>query len=132
MLFSGRESSSDMSDPALSTIAAFSKALQDISPEWTKKQRASRGLLVADPLEELVPVKLLKEGLGQFLDRTTPGRSPFILFMDRAGGRAGLRATLELLPFLGTKRPGLTLIFVQFILHSAGNVRYRSELSIGN
>ncbi len=109
-----------MSDPASAAIAALSKALQEIPSKWTERQRGCRRFLRTDPLERVVPAKLLSEGLGKLLDERSPTGRPVVLFMDRAGGGDGARAAADTLPLLGGRWPGVSLIHVSFSTPAQG------------
>ncbi len=109
-----------MPDTASLTVRTFSAALQTIPVTWTERQRASRKLLKNDPLEQLVPVKLLLEGLSQLLDTLSQPENPLVLFMDRTGGGDGARAAAELIPLLGKRWPHTSLIHISFATPSQG------------
>ncbi len=107
----------DFSPPA---IAAFSKVLQEIPPEWIARQRIIRRLLYVDKLERFVPAKLLAEGVGKLLEEMSQPRHPTVLFMDRAGSGDGARAAADLMPLLGQRWPGAVFIHVSFATPSQG------------
>ncbi len=109
-----------MADPASAAIAALSTALQEIPSKWARRQRGCRLFLRTDPLERVVPAKLLNEGVGRLLDKRSPTNRPVVLFMDRAGGGDGARAAADTLPLLGGRWPGASFIHVSFATPAQG------------
>lgn len=103
-----------MSDPASVTVKLFSEALQCVPQSWSDRQKTARRLIQPDPLERLIPSKLLAEGLGHLLkDMALPSR-PVILFMDRLGGGDGARASASLMPMIGKFHKGASFVHVSF------------------
>jgi hypothetical protein len=109
-----------MQDNAKNVAAAFSKILNRVPQDKMDLQQGSRRLLTADPLERLVPTKLLEEGVGLLMDELAPTDNPVVLFMDRAGGGDGARAAAGLMPILGKRWPGVSFIHVSFATQSRG------------
>jgi hypothetical protein len=109
-----------MSFAAAQVALAFSKELQKIPREWADRQRRSRRLLKVDPLEQLVPAKLLGEGLQKLLDELTPSSNPTVLFMDRAGGGEGAKTAGDLMPLLSKRWSGASFVHVSFATPARG------------
>jgi hypothetical protein len=109
-----------MADAASSVVSAFSKALQNISPQWTRQQRLSRRFLRSDPLEQLIPNKLIEEGLEKLLDSHNRTGNPLVLLMDRAGGGDGVRAAGSLIPLIGRRWTNVSFVHVAFSTPARG------------
>ncbi len=109
-----------MTDAASAAIAALTRAIQEIPPERAKRQRVTRQLLDADPLERVVPAKLLTEAAGKLLETRSPTRVPHVLFMDRAGGGDGARAAMELMPLLRSRWSGVAFVHISFATPAQG------------
>jgi hypothetical protein len=109
-----------MADAASSVVSAFSKALQNISPQWTRQQRLSRRFLRSDPLEQLIPNKLIEEGLEKLLDSHNRTENPLVLLMDRAGGGDGIRAAGSLMPLIGRRWANVSFVHVAFSTPARG------------
>jgi hypothetical protein len=109
-----------MQDPATSTVSAFSKALDSISPSRTDSQRATRRLLSKDPLEQIIPGKLLEEGTGRLLTDQPLPDNPVVLFMDRGGGKEGTKTAQRLIPLIGKHCSNSSFIHVAFSTPARG------------
>ncbi len=103
-----------------STVQDFSEALRNISGKWTERQRLGRRLLLPDPLEKLVPVKLLQEGVAQLIENLQLDPHPVVLFMDRTGGGEGARAAASIMPLIADRWPGFVLVHISFATPSQG------------
>ncbi|MCP4195896.1 MAG: hypothetical protein GY762_01995 [Proteobacteria bacterium] len=109
-----------MGDSASSVVSAFSQALQNISPRWTRQQRLSRKFLRSDPLEQLIPNKLIEEGLEKLLNSHNRTGNPLVLLMDRAGGGDGVRAAASLMPLIGRRWSNVSFVHVAFSTPARG------------
>jgi hypothetical protein len=110
-----------MPDHVRETSRAFSFALQNISSEWTARQRVSRQLLLDDPLERIVPETLLCERVGQFLETRQPKKQPLVIFLDFCGGGPGAQAAIRLMPLITQRLSGVSYIHVAFNTPSRGS-----------
>ncbi len=109
-----------MPDTTSSVVSSLSYALQKIPHSWTGKQRLSRRFLRSDPLEQLVPNKLIEEGLEKLLDSRSRAGNPLVLFMDRAGGGDGVRAATNLMPLIGRRWSNVSFVHVAFATPAGG------------
>lgn len=109
-----------MRDPALRTASLFSEALQSIAVSWHDRTRHVRGLLGSDPLERMVPQKLLSESLAKLLDEKKLSAHPVVVFMDRFGGGDGARAAAGILPLLKEHISALSFVHVSFSTPTSG------------
>jgi hypothetical protein len=109
-----------MPDSASLVVSAFSQALQNIPPQWTGKQRPSRRFLRSDPLEQLVPNRLIEEGVEKLLDSRSRTGNPLVLLMDRAGGGEGVRAATSLMPLIGRRWSNVSFVHVAFATPAGG------------
>lgn len=109
-----------MLDSASTLVSAFSAALQNIPPKWSRKQRLSRRFLRSDPLEQLVPSRLIEEGLEKLLEPRSRTGNPLVLLMDRAGGGDGVRAATNLMPLIGRRWSNVSFVHVAFSTPARG------------
>ncbi len=101
-------------DRASQSASAFSEALRSISPSWVSRYRVTRRLLARDPLERLVPEKLVFEGLEQELSQRTKVTAPLVVFMNRGGHGDGARLASGMLPILSHHWDEVSLVHVSF------------------
>jgi hypothetical protein len=103
------------------TVAgAFSEYLRGIGETWTKRQRIVRALLRPDPLERLVPEKLLFEAVADHLKHRTVPSSPLVVLMNRSGHGDGARMAGGLFPLLSEYWRGISFVHVSFSTPSRG------------
>ena len=107
-------------DKAGDVAAAFSEGLRCISPEWVERQRIVRQLLAPDPLERMVPEKLLFEAVATHMHGRTLSRVPLVVMMNRSGHGDGARIANGLFPILSEAWRGLSLIHVSFSTPARG------------
>lgn len=103
-----------MTDHASRTAAVFSEALQSISPSWVSRYRITRRLLARDPLERLIPEKLVLEGLEQELSQRSNVTAPLVVLMNRGGHGDGARLASGMLPLLSNHWDEVSLVHVSF------------------
>ncbi len=109
-----------MRDPAQRTSGAFSEALRSIAPSWHERTKHVRGLLGSDPLERMVPQKLLFEALAKLLVEKKLSAHPVVVFMDRFGGGDGARAAAGIMPLLKEHISALSFVHVSFSTPASG------------
>ncbi len=110
-----------MVDHAPDVAAAFSRILDRIPKSSMDSQAGARALLVDDPVERVLPPKLLDEALLKLMEELSPSSAnPLVLFMDRAGGGEGSRAAIRVMPALARRWSRFALVHVSFATQSRG------------
>ena len=107
-------------DKAGAVAGAFADGLRHIEETWTKRQRIVRALLRSDPLERLVPEKLLFEAAFEHLTHRDVPNSPLVVLMNRSGHGDGARIAGGLLPMLAEHWRGISFVHVSFSTPSRG------------
>lgn len=105
---------------AESVARAFSIGLDSISDSWVQRQRIVRWLLKTDPLERLIPEKLLFEAVAGHLKKRAVIKAPLVVLMNRSGHGDGARTVSGLFPLLTEKWRQISLVHVSFSTPSRG------------
>lgn len=101
-----------MPDSAAAKALRMADAFGRLAPDAGLRVRPARELLASDPLERLVPIRLLGEGLLGLVDGRSPPLSPIVLFFDRQGGGEGTQAARNALEALAERWRGVSFIHV--------------------
>ena len=99
---------------------AFSMGLDSVSSSWVQRQRIVRWLLKTDPLERLIPEKLLFEAVAGHLKQRHDIEAPLVVLMNRSGHGDGARTVSGLFPLLTKKWKQISLVHVSFSTPSRG------------
>ena len=102
------------SDRAFEAARAFADALRSISPTWVSKYRVTRRFLARDPLERLVPERLVLEGVERLLSERPGLNAPLVVFMNRGGHGDGARLATGLLPIIARHWREVSVVHVSF------------------